>query len=182
MAILNRFTGCELQQRYVLAVMLFFSLVVSLSLRHNLPIVLTQMVNVPNVSNKTDTVDVSFCPIQNTTNFLGTSLEISTNTSAAAEQLQNVTVFVHKILWTVQDQTSHNSFNAHRQQISGRNGRPRFQWSQKLQGIILSSVGYTFRTIQSSSRSWYFFFSLQVLLGLRALAVAGRCFGTEIRR
>lgn len=98
MAILNRFTGCELQQRYVLAVMLFFSLVVSLSLRHNLPIVLTQMVNVPNVSNKTDTVDVSFCPIQNTTNFLGTSLEISTNTSAAAEQLQNVTVFVHKIL------------------------------------------------------------------------------------
>lgn len=97
-AILIRFTGCKLQQRYVLAVMLFFSLVVSLSLRYNLSIVLTQMVYMPNVSDKSDTVDVSFCPIQNTTNFLGTSLSISANTSKAAEQHLNDTVFVYTFL------------------------------------------------------------------------------------
>lgn len=72
------FVEFPVQQRYVVVVMMFFSLMMTFSLRMSFPIVLTQMVAVPNINPAVDTSNASnseiICPvkhhmIQNDTDF-----------------------------------------------------------------------------------------------------------------
>lgn len=62
---INIYTLFSVQQRYVLAVMMFFGLGVTFALRLSFSLVLTQMVYIPNANNKTaDSNDELVCPIK----------------------------------------------------------------------------------------------------------------------
>lgn len=141
--------------------MLFFSLVVSLSLRYNLSIVITQMVNVPNVNNKT-TVDVSFCPIENATNFIDASMTMS-NANHVSERNQTESVFllihgsISEFYFVLLLKTFH--FVSHL-------GHWHPKWQREV-SMVAEITGYH---------------SVVILLGLHCAANAGRCVGAEIWR
>ncbi|XP_031629149.1 sialin-like [Contarinia nasturtii] len=95
----------SIQQRYVVVAMMFFTLAVVFSLRVSFPIVLTQMVYVPNVNPDEShlTNNVIICPVQNDTESVGKPETV-------------VSLLI--------------------------NNTDRYQWSQKLQGVVLSSFYY----------------------------------------
>lgn len=59
-------SACEVQQRYVLTTMLFLSLVVTVAVRSNIGIALTQIVKIPNLivtaNNDSSIVHEEICP------------------------------------------------------------------------------------------------------------------------
>lgn len=94
--------------------MMFFALTVALGLRVSFSLVLTQMVFIPNANLTVNPNDELICPIKYTLNATTTA----TNTVNETKKPKNEKKIMKRTHFQVND---------------------RFQWSQQLQGIILSS-------------------------------------------
>lgn len=122
-----------MQQRYVVVVMMFLSMTFTFLLRMSFPIVLTQMVYIPNINSSssinatTESNNELICPVKN---------HMLNNTTIDPDPLVSFSV-IYSIRIKEQFAQFYCSLLFHLTFQTDKHER--FQWSQKLQGIILSS-------------------------------------------
>lgn len=121
------------QQRYVVVAMMFLSLMMTFSLRMSFPIVLTQMVAVPNSSPNTDknnaTNNEIICPVKH---------HMIENVSDV-ESIIRIPVDWTTLLCHYLSRLFISLANVEIDLFSKLNNSNRYNWSQQLQGMILSS-------------------------------------------